>query len=60
MKVCHAGSRIYVQEGIYDKFLKAFTAEMKSRTIGDQWSGSDQGNLFLAMSFSEESNCVRL
>ncbi|CAF9924863.1 MAG: hypothetical protein GOMPHAMPRED_003746 [Gomphillus americanus] len=42
-QVCHAGSRIYVQEGIYDKFLKAFTAEMKSRTVGDQWSGSDQG-----------------
>jgi len=32
---CCAGSRVYVQEGIYDKFMEKFTAKMKSIVVGD-------------------------
>jgi len=34
-QVCSAGSRIYVQEGIYDKFLERFKALSQSRKLGD-------------------------
>eukprot|EP01083_Nonionella_stella_P158669 516693_1 len=36
-QVCCAGTRIFVQEGIYDTFLKAFTEATKRLTIGSQW-----------------------
>lgn len=37
-QVCTAGSRIFVQEGIYDEFLKKFTAAAQSLTIGDPFA----------------------
>lgn len=39
-QVCVSGSRIFVQEGIYDEFLKAFTkaAEERQRGIGDPFA----------------------
>ena len=32
---CCAGSRIYVQEGIYDKFVEAFKARAQKNVVGD-------------------------
>jgi len=32
---CCAGSRVYVQSGIYDEFTKAFTEHIKSIQVGD-------------------------
>lgn len=32
---CCAGSRIYVQEGIYDKFVEAFKARAQQNKVGD-------------------------
>ena len=32
---CTAGSRIYVQEGIYDKFVEAFKARTAKNVVGD-------------------------
>ncbi|KAJ7580185.1 aldehyde dehydrogenase [Mycena floridula] len=39
-QMCTAGSRIYVQEGIYDKFLEAFTriSQTLQKTSGDPFS----------------------
>ncbi|KAF8314575.1 aldehyde dehydrogenase domain-containing protein [Cantharellus anzutake] len=34
-QLCIAGSRVFVHEDIYDKFLAAFTEKMKSVRIGD-------------------------
>jgi aldehyde dehydrogenase (NAD+) len=34
-EVCTAGSRIYVQEGIYDKFLQLFKARAEKNVVGD-------------------------
>jgi aldehyde dehydrogenase (NAD+) len=35
LAVCSAGSRIYVQEGIYDEFLERFKALSQSKKLGD-------------------------
>ncbi|KAI9278813.1 aldehyde dehydrogenase domain-containing protein [Phascolomyces articulosus] len=37
-QVCFAGSRIYVQEGIYDKFLEKFKAMTLSGKVGDPFA----------------------
>jgi len=43
-QVCTAGSRIFVQAGIYDEFLKRFTAKAQSIKVGDPFGiGIDQG-----------------
>lgn len=34
-QICLCGSRIYVQKGIYDKFLDAFVAKVKKMEVGD-------------------------
>ncbi|KAI6152434.1 aldehyde dehydrogenase [Pisolithus tinctorius] len=35
---CLAGSRIFVQEGIYDEFLKCFTEKSRSIKVGDPFA----------------------
>lgn len=43
-QACCAGSRIYVQAGIYDAFLKKFTEKTESLKVGDPFAlDSDQG-----------------
>jgi len=34
-QTCCAGSRIFVQSGIYDKFLEKFTEKIKTIKVGD-------------------------
>jgi aldehyde dehydrogenase (NAD+) len=43
-QACCAGSRIFVQAGIYDEFLKRFTEKARSIKVGDPFGqGTDQG-----------------
>ncbi|CAK5268422.1 unnamed protein product [Mycena citricolor] len=43
-QACCAGSRIFVQEGIYDQFLELFTQKSRSIRVGDPFSTEvDQG-----------------
>ncbi|KAF7320219.1 Aldehyde dehydrogenase [Mycena kentingensis (nom. inval.)] len=43
-QACCAGSRIFVQAGIYDKFLAKFTEKARSIKVGDPFAaGIDQG-----------------
>ncbi|KAJ2924338.1 hypothetical protein H1R20_g12754, partial [Candolleomyces eurysporus] len=43
-QACCAGSRIFVQAGIYDEFLKRFTEKAKAIKVGDPFAaGIDQG-----------------
>ncbi|PFH44910.1 hypothetical protein AMATHDRAFT_51858 [Amanita thiersii Skay4041] len=43
-QTCGAGSRIFVQSGIYDKFLAKFMEKAKSIKVGDPFTpGVDQG-----------------
>ncbi|KAH9920552.1 aldehyde dehydrogenase [Epithele typhae] len=37
-QTCSAGSRIFVQEGIYDEFLKRFTEHTKTLKVGDPFN----------------------
>lgn len=39
-EVCCAGSRIYVQEGIYDKFVEAFRKKAEETKVGDPFDKS--------------------
>jgi len=34
-EICLCGSRIYVQQGVYDNFLEAFVTQTKAMTVGD-------------------------
>ena len=40
---CCAGSRTFVQAGIYEDFVAKAKAKAQSRTIGDPWTKVDQG-----------------
>lgn len=43
-QTCHAGTRIYVHEDVYDKFTELFTKRMKEVVVGDNFDEStDQG-----------------
>ena len=43
-QACCAGSRIFVQAGIYDEFLKRFSAKASSINVGDPFGlDVDQG-----------------
>jgi hypothetical protein len=37
-QTCCAGSRIFVQEGIHDEFLKRFTEKTRSLKVGDPFA----------------------
>ncbi|KAJ7665645.1 aldehyde dehydrogenase domain-containing protein [Mycena rosella] len=50
---CCAGSRIFVQSGIYDKFLEKFTEKTKSIRSGDPFSADvDQGPMSSEVQFN--------
>ena len=36
-QTCHAGTRIYVHEDVYDKFVETYTAKMKQTKVGDNF-----------------------
>ncbi|GAM17769.1 hypothetical protein SAMD00019534_009440 [Acytostelium subglobosum LB1] len=42
---CCAGSRLFVQEGIYDKFVEKFTEAAKALKVGDPFTAVNQGPL---------------
>lgn len=46
-QICLAGSRLYVQSGIYDEFMERFTAAAEALTIGDPF---DPETTFSALS----------
>ena len=42
-QACLAGSRTFVQEDIYDEFVKKSVARAKKRTIGDPFEATTEG-----------------
>jgi len=42
-QVCCASSRVYVHESIYDEFVAKSVARATARTLGDCFSGAEQG-----------------
>ena len=41
-QTCHAGTRIYVHEDVYDKFLSAYTSRMSQIKVGDNFAKDTQ------------------
>ncbi|KAJ7058949.1 aldehyde dehydrogenase domain-containing protein [Mycena amicta] len=51
-QMCYAGSRIYVQAGVYDAFLEMFTAAARAITLGDPFEPEvQQGPQISALQF---------
>lgn len=43
-QTCHAGTRIYVHEDVYDEFIQAYTERLKQVRVGDNFGeNTDQG-----------------
>ncbi|KAF6744112.1 aldehyde dehydrogenase [Ephemerocybe angulata] len=61
-QVCTAGSRIFVQEGVYDKFLEHFTAAAKglAEKTGDPFaSGTQHGPLVSQAQFDRVMSYIK-
>lgn len=41
-EICAAGSRVFVQEGIYEEFLKLLEEKVKSWVVGDPFNPDSQ------------------
>ncbi|CAK4033512.1 Aldehyde dehydrogenase [Lecanosticta acicola] len=60
-QTCHAGTRIYVHEDVYDKFLEAYTAKMKAITVGDNFDDKNsQGPQNSQVQFDKISSYLKL
>ncbi|PBK83545.1 aldehyde dehydrogenase [Armillaria gallica] len=58
-QACCAGSRIFVQSGIYDEFLKRFTEKSKAIKVGDPFDeDSFQGPLVSKRQFDRVMNFI--
>ena len=60
---CIAGSRTYVQEGIYDEFVKRATQRAASKGVGSPWDDKNEagpqvghGIFTCVLSFLNQSN----
>ena len=53
-QTCHAGTRIYVHESVYEKFLNAYTERMKKIKVGKPFEdGVDQGPMNSKMQYDK-------
>ncbi|KAJ9611440.1 hypothetical protein H2200_004624 [Cladophialophora chaetospira] len=59
-QTCHAGTRIYVHEDIYDDFITAFTERFKSIRVGDNFDNTtDQGPQNSKMQYDRIMNYIQ-
>ncbi len=60
-QICLCGSRILVEESIYDKFKEEFVARVKKMTVGDPLDeNSRQGATVSKMHFEKVMGCINL
>ena len=53
-QTCHAGTRIYVHESVYEQFLTAYTERMKNIKVGKSFeAGVDQGPMNSKMQYDK-------
>ncbi|GAM17768.1 hypothetical protein SAMD00019534_009430 [Acytostelium subglobosum LB1] len=57
---CAAGSRLFVQEGIYDKFVEKFTEAAKALKVGDPFTGVTLGPLASKEHFDRVMNYLAI
>ena len=51
-QVCTAGSRTFVQEEIYDEFVKKATARAAKRTVGDPMDMANENGAQVGIGYS--------
>ena len=54
-QVCIAGSRTFVQEDIYDDFVKKSVERAKKRTVGDPFEATNEGGPQVTFLYSNEN-----
>jgi aminomuconate-semialdehyde/2-hydroxymuconate-6-semialdehyde dehydrogenase len=60
-QICLCGSRILVEESIYEKFKEEFIARVKKLTVGDPLDeNSKQGAVVSSMHFDKVRSCIDL
>jgi aldehyde dehydrogenase (NAD+) len=58
-QTCHAGTRIYVHEDVYDQFVSAYAKRMSSLKVGDNFDESvDQGPQNSKMQYEKILNYI--
>ena len=58
-QTCHAGTRIYVHESVYDRFLDAYTERMKRVKVGEPFEdGVDQGPMNSKMQYDKITSYI--
>jgi len=58
---CCAGSRVYVQEGIYDKFVEAFKARAAANKVGDPFAADTfQGPQVSQLQYDRIMNYIKI
>jgi len=58
---CCAGSRVYVQEGIYDKFMEAFKARAQKNKVGDPFAADTfQGPQVSQVQYDRIMNYIKI
>lgn len=58
-QICLCGSRILVQETIYEKFKKEFVEKTKILSIGDPLEDNNQGAIVSKMHFDKINDCIK-
>ena len=60
-QICLCGSRILIEESIYEKFKEEFIARVKKLTVGDPLDeNSRQGAVVSKMHFDKVNSCIEL
>jgi aminomuconate-semialdehyde/2-hydroxymuconate-6-semialdehyde dehydrogenase len=60
-QICLCGSRILIEESIYEKFKNEFVERTKGLTIGDPLSGTNkQGAIVSQLHFDKIINCIAI
>jgi aminomuconate-semialdehyde/2-hydroxymuconate-6-semialdehyde dehydrogenase len=60
-QICLCGSRILIEESIYDKFKEEFIARVKKMTVGDPLEASSkQGAVVSKLHFDKVMSCIEL
>lgn len=60
-QICLCGSRVYVEESIYDKFVPAFVAKTKELTVGDpQVDGTKIGAIVSKDQFEKDLEYIEI
>jgi len=60
-QACSAGSRIFIQEGIYDRFVQEFTTLSQARKLGDPFlPETEQGPLISQVQFDRVMNYINI